>query len=174
MNVNHEKRLLQIDSTVLLSGFKKRPGSQTWIGEHVGKFLFSASNVYKFSTDGRIKQSMDGMVKDYISCQLANGYLGTYLPEDYWTEWDVWAHKYAIIGLLSYYSVTGLNPAIEAARKAADLICTTFGDEKDKRDLITAGHHAGMAPGSILEPMVDLYRYTGEQRYFHFCEYILR
>ncbi len=174
MNVNLEKRLLQIDSAILLSGFRKRPGAQTWIGEHVGKFLFSASNTYKYSNDTRIKQLLDAMVKEYIVCQLPDGYLGTYLPKDYWTDWDVWAHKYAIIGLLSYYSVTGYQPALETAKKAADLICRTFGDEKGKRDIITAGHHAGMAAGSILEPMVDIYRYTGDKKYLDFCEYILR
>ena len=118
MNVNLEKRLLQIDSAILLSGFRKRPGSQTWIGEHVGKFLFSSANTYKYSNDPRIKQLMDAMAKEFISCQLPDGYLGTYLPKDYWTDWDVWAHKYAIIGLLNYYSVTGNAPALAAARKA--------------------------------------------------------
>src|SRR2546423_5846283 len=170
MNVNLEKRLLQIDSAILLSGFRKRPGSQTWIGEHVGKFLFSSANTYKYSNDPRIKQLMDAMAKEFISCQLPDGYLGTYLPKDYWTDWDVWAHKYAIIGLLNYYSVTGNAPALEAAKKAADLLCRTFGDEEGKRDIITAGHHAGLAPGSVLEPMVDLYRYTADKKYLQFCE----
>lgn len=174
MDINLEKRLLQIDSAVLLSGFKKRPGSQTWIGEHVGKFLFSASKTYAYTHDPRIKHLMDDMVQKYIACQMPDGYLGTYLLKDRWTEWDVWAHKYAIIGLLNYYSVTGSKPALETAEKAADLICRTFGDEKGKRDLMTAGEHNGLAPGSILEPMVDLYRYTGNKRYLDFCKYIFR
>jgi uncharacterized protein len=174
MNVNLEKRLLQIDSAILLSGFRKRPGSQTWIGEHVGKFLFSASNTYKYSNDPHIRQLLDAMAKEYIACQLPDGYLGTYLPKDYWTDWDVWAHKYAIIGLLNYYSVTGNKSALEAAKKAGDLLCRTFGDEPGKRDIIVAGHHAGMAPGSVLEPMVDLYRYTAYKKYLRFCDYILR
>lgn len=174
MQVNLEKRLLQIDSGILLSGFKKRPGAQTWIGEHVGKFLFSASKTYAYSHDPRIKHLMDDMVQKYIACQMPDGYLGTYLPKDRWTEWDVWAHKYAIIGLLNYYSVTGYKPALETAKKAADLICRTFGDEPGKRDLMTAGEHVGLAPGSILEPMVDLYRYTNDPKYLDFCRYILR
>ncbi len=174
MDVNLEKRLLQIDSTTILSGFRKRPGSQVWLGEHTGKFLFSAANTIKYRDDERLKKLAHGIVLPYIACQLPDGYLGTYLPKDYWTEWDVWAHKYAIIGLLSYYSVTGYAPALNAAKKAGDLICNTFGDEPGKRDLMTAGWHVGLAPGSILEPMTDLYRYTGDRKYLGFCEYILR
>jgi len=174
LNINLEKRLLQIDSGILLSGFKKRPGSQTWIGEHVGKFLFSASKTYTYTHDPRIKQLMDEMVQKYIACQMPDGYLGTYLYENRWTEWDVWAHKYAIIGLLNYYSITGYKPALETAKRAADLICRTFGDMQGKRDLMVAGEHVGLAPGSILEPMVDLYRYTNDPKYLNFCHYILR
>lgn len=174
MNINLEKRLLQIDSTTILSGFRKRPGAQVWLGEHVGKFLFSASNTFKYSNGQRLKKLADGIVKQYIDCQLPDGYLGTYLPKDYWTEWDVWAHKYAIIGLLNYFSISGSQPALNAAKKAGDLMCSTFGDEPGKRDLMIAGWHAGLAPGSILEPMVDLYRYTGDKKYLNFCEYILR
>ena len=174
LNVNLEKRLLQIDSATILSGFKKRPGSQTWIGEHVGKFLFSASKTYTYSHDPRIKHLMDDMVVKYIACQMPDGYLGTYLLKDRWTAWDVWAHKYAIIGLLNYYSVTGYKPALTTAEKAADLICNTFGDTPGKLDLMPAGDHMGLAPGSILEPMVDLYRYTGNKKYLDFCKYILR
>lgn len=50
MNVNLEKRLLKIDSAILLSGFRKRPGEQTWIGEHVGKFfIFRIEDLSIFS-----------------------------------------------------------------------------------------------------------------------------
>jgi DUF1680 family protein len=174
LNVNLEKRLLRIDSAIILSGFEKRPGTQTWIGEHVGKFLFSASKTYSYTHDSRLRQMMDAIAQTYISCQLSDGYLGTYLEKDRWTAWDVWAHKYAIIGLLGYYSVTGYQPALETAERAADLICRTFGDHDNKRDLMLAGEHAGLAPGSILEPMVDLYRYTKDQKYLDFCRYILR
>ncbi|HEX8546228.1 MAG TPA: beta-L-arabinofuranosidase domain-containing protein, partial [Cytophagaceae bacterium] len=50
----------------------------------------------------------------------------------------------------------------------------TFGDDAGKLDLMKSGHHVGLASGSILEPMVDLYRYTGDAKYLNFCKYIFR
>lgn len=172
--INLQKRLLQIDSAILLSGFVKRPGKQSWIGEHMGKFLNAASNSYRYSHDPAIKLLMDEMVRKYLATQLPDGYLGTYLPEKYWKSWDVWAHKYAMIGLMSYYSVTGDQKAVEAAIKVANLICRVFGDKPGQLDLNKAGYQEGMASGSILEPMIDLYRYTGNGIYLDFARYILR
>lgn len=172
--INLQKRLLRIDSAILLSGFVKRPGKQSWIGEHMGKFLSAASNSYRYSHDPAIKLLMEDMVRKYLAAQLPDGYLGTYLPEKYWKSWDVWAHKYAMIGLMSYYSITGDQKAIEAAIKAANLICRVFGDKPGQLDLNKAGYQEGMASGSILEPMVDLYRYTGNEAYLDFARYILR
>ena len=174
LDANLEKRLLRIDSATILSGVERRPGAQTWIGEHVGKFLFSAAKTYAYGHDPQLRLLMDDIARKYIACQMPDGYLGTYLYKDRWTQWDVWAHKYAIIGLLNYYAVTGYAPALKAARRAADLICRTFGDSAGKSDLMPAGEHDGLAPGSILEPMVDLYRYTGNPAYLAFCRYILR
>ncbi len=83
--------------------------------------------------------------------------------------WDVWAHKYNLIGLVTYIRYTGNIAPLPACRRMADLLCNTFGDEPGKRDIIQAGHHVGMAPTSVLEPMVLLYRLTGEQRYLDFA-----
>jgi len=174
VRINLDKRLLLIDSATLLSGFVHRPGSQTWIGEHVGKFLSSASKTYRYTHDTALKELADDMVRKYLATQLPDGYMGTYLPKDYWTEWDVWAHKYAIIGLLDYYSVTGYRPALLAAERAGELICRTFGDGPGQKDLNLSGFHAGMAAGSILEPMIDLYRYTANPHFLAFARYILR
>jgi DUF1680 family protein len=96
------------------------------------------------------------------------------VEKDRWTEWDVWAHKYNLIGLLTYIRYTENTAPLPACRRMADLLCSSFGDEPGKRDILKAGYHKGMAPTSVLEPMVLLYRLTGEPRYLDFCKYILR
>lgn len=171
---NLKNRLLKIDEEALLDGFLHRPGKHPWIGEHVGKYLESAANTWAITKDPDLKKQMDRMANTLISTQLPDGYLGTYLPENYWTSWDVWSHKYDLLGLLAYYRVTGNLKALNASKKVGDLLCRTFGDNPGQRDIIKAGTHVGMAATSVIDPMADLYTWTGDKKYLDFCHYIVR
>ena len=174
MEINLEKRLLEIDQETMLSGFLSRPGKQDWIGEHVGKYLETACNTWQYSHNPDLKKQMDHILQVFLSTQLADGYLGTYTPDKYWTSWDVWVHKYDLIGLIAYYKTFGYQPALDAAIKIGNLMIKTFGNNPAQLDIISAGEHVGMAATSILDPMIELYRYTGETKYLDFTRYILR
>jgi len=173
MTRNLEERLLKIDEPRTLDGYLQQPGHHPWAGEHIGKYLETACNVWKYTGDKRLKTQMDRMMYELVNSQLQDGYLGTYIPAEYWTSWDVWSHKYNLYGLLAYYKSTGYKPALDACKRMGDLLCTTFGNKQGQRDLILAGTHLGMAATSVLDPMVELYKYTGEKKYLDFCYYIL-
>jgi DUF1680 family protein len=173
MNQNLAERLLKIDEEGTLDGYLERPGHHPWAGEHIGKYLETACNVWKNTANTTLKAQMDRMMYLLINAQLPDGYLGTYVPVEYWTSWDVWSHKYNLYGLLAYYTTTGYPPALDACKKMGDLLCNTFGNKPGQRDIIKAGEHIGMAATSVLDPMVELYRYTGEKKYLDFCYYIL-
>jgi DUF1680 family protein len=174
MRINLEGRLLHVDETALIDCFVHRPGPQDWAGEHAGKFLHAAANTWLYTDDQRLKTLMDRMARNLIAAQLPDGYLGTYTADKRWTSWDVWVHKYDLLGLLAYYQATGYEPALDASRKIGDLLVQTFGTGEGQRDIIAAGTHLGMASTSVLEAMVNLYRFTGELRYLDFCEYLVR
>ena len=121
--------------------------------------------------DAALKAKLDRVAADLIACQEPDGYLGTYVPEKRFglyegADWDVWSHKYNLIGLLTYYQYTGNQPALTACRKMADLLIATF---PAKKSILAAGTHVGMAATSVLEPIVLLYRFTGEPRYLEFA-----
>jgi len=171
---NETNRLVKLDPARLLEGYRHRPGRQSWDGEHVGKWLHAATLAWVNTGDPALREKLDYTAAELIKCQLPDGYLGTYVESERWTEWDVWAHKYNLIGLVTYMSYTGNLEPLPACRRMAALLCNTFDDQPGKRDIIRAGQHKGMAPTSVLEPMVLLYRFTGEPRYLDFCKYILR
>jgi len=173
LNQNLTERLLKLDEAGTLDGYLSRPGHHPWAGEHIGKYLETASNVWKNTGDEQLKKQMDRLMYQLINSQLPDGYLGTYIPDEYWTSWDVWSHKYNLYGLLAYYKATGYKPALEACIKISDLLCRTFGSKPGQQDIILAGTHVGMAATSVLDPMVELYKFTGDKMYLDFCYYIL-
>ena len=174
IQANEANRLVQLDPARLLEGYRHRPGRQSWDGEHVGKWLHAATLAWVYTGDAALRQKLDYVAAELVKCQLDDGYLGTYLDKNRWTEWDVWAHKYNLIGLITYMRYTGHLEALPTCRRMADLLCRTFGEQPGQRDIIQAGEHVGLAPTSVLEPMVLLHRLTGEPRYLDFCRYILR
>lgn len=173
MDANQQRRLLALDLESILDPFRNRGTYQAWAGEYVGKYLHAASLTWEMAGNTALKTKIDYAASELIKTQLADGYLGTYQLARRWTEWDVWAHKYSILGLLEYHRVTGNAAALAAAGKAADLLVTTFGTGPGQRDIIASGTHVGMAPTSVLEPMVMLYRFTGKAEYLAFCNYLI-
>lgn len=172
-DINMNKRLKQVDEFALLEGYINKPGKHAWIGEHVGKFLEAACNTYKSTGNESLKMQIDRTAQQLLSAQKEDGYLGTYTTHNEWTSWDVWSHKYNLVGLLSYYELSGYEPALAGARKIGDLLARKFGTAEGQRDIIKSGAHVGMAATSIIDPVTDLYVFTGDKKYLDFCYYIL-
>ena len=166
-----DNRLLTIDLEAILEPYRHRPGAQEWIGEHIGKYLHAATLSYRHSKNKALKERIDYAASELMKCQLPDGYLGTYEDEKRWTSWDVWSHKYNLIGLLSYYEVTGNEQALASCKRMADLLTKTFGP--GKKDIIASGTHVGMAPTSVLQPLVKLYEITQKEAYLQFCHYLV-
>jgi uncharacterized protein len=178
MRVNVEGRLLHIDEQVFLSPFAHRDGEgnfdAAWVGEHAGKFLDAACNALRYSDHAELRRIAGRIAKTLMASQGQDGYLGTYPADRRWAGWDVWVHKYNLIGLLSYYELSADPAVLHTCRGMGDLIVRTFGDTSRQRDIIGAGEHIGMAATSVLEPMCRLYRFTSDPRHLEFCKYVVR
>lgn len=177
MDVNLEKRLLKTDTTFLLTKFRKRgylSDGKPYDGEHMGKFFHTGCNTWLLTKNEPLAGLMHETMKKWLATQLPDGYLGTYLANEQWSDWDVWVHKYDLIGLLSYYKAFNSQEAMQAAVKIGDLLVNTFGDESGKPAIEKTGRHVGLASMSVLDPMVELYRLTGDPKYLTFCRYIVK
>ncbi len=184
IDANAKNRMLKVDEDDLLDAFERREVfHQDWQGEHVGKYLHAATLTWNYTHSADLKVKIDRVAARLLKTQESDGYLGTYTKAKRWTSWDVWVHKYDLLGLLTYYQFTKLDnddhptplgvEALSACRKIGDLLVTTFGTEPGKRDLNKAGEHMGMAADSVLEPIVLLYRATQDARYLKFAHYIV-
>jgi len=131
IDANVRGRLEVVDTVPLLAGYIKKPGEQSYVGEHVGKWLHAATLAWAYTGDEALRHKLDDVASQLVAAQEPDGYLGTYIPAERFglypdADWDVWSHKYSIIGLLTYYRYTGNQPALEGARRAADLLIATF------------------------------------------------
>ena len=174
---NEQNRLLTKNESDLLSGFQQRPGKQAWAGEHVGKWLHAATLAWAYTGDAGLRAKLDRVVAALLATQKQDGYLGTYADDQHWAmgreqKWDVWVHKYDLLGLLTYAQSTGYAPALEAAKKIGELLLANFGAQ-GHLDLNERSTHTGMASGSVLEPIVLLYRATNDPRFLDFARLIV-
>lgn len=175
---NARTRLPQVDLEPLLAGFRQKPGLHPWIGEHIGKWMHAATLAWAYTGDEVLRRKLDEAAAALHAAQEPDGYLGTYPPDRRFglypqADWDVWSHKYGLIGLLTYHRYTGEEAALDTARRIGDLLVNTFG-APPRKSLLSAGTHMGMAATSVLQPMVWLYRATGDMRYLAFCRTVLR
>ena len=164
----------------LLSGFIQRPGTHPWQGEHVGKWLHAASLAFAATGDPREGEAVRRIAAGLIATQAADGYLGTYADADRFSNqaatgdpksWDIWTNRYAIQGLLSYQDVVADPAALEACRRAGDLLAAVVGPPDG--DLTIFGTRHGLSSGVLLESIVLLHRRTGDPRYLDLARHIV-
>lgn len=143
-----------------------------WAGEFAGKYLTSAQLAWRLTRDEALKQSIDQFVMDLVACQAENGYLGPFPESSRLTggNWDVWGHYHCMLGLLLYYEDTKDEAALNACRKAADLLFETFGPGGPTLTNDGAGGQMNMA---VCHGLLLLYKKTGVSRYLELAKYIV-
>ena len=173
LNTCYHGRMLAQSVPDLVAPFQKREEDKFWQTEFWGKWFTSAALAYRYQPDAPLRAQLDQAVTGLLAAQTPDGYLGNYKPAAQPTKgWDVWGRKYVMLGLLAYYDLTGDARALAGAMKEADYTMTQIGP--GKIEIQTCGQWTGLAACSILEPMVLLYRRTGEDRYLEFAQYIVR
>ncbi len=155
----------------LIEPFKTRDETRLWQSEFWGKWILSTIAAYEYNHDPEILKIIQNAVSGLLATQTADGYIGNYSPEAQLQHWDIWGRKYTLLGLLAYYDISNDKKALEASRKLADNLLTQVGP--GKADIVKTGNYRGMPSSSILEPMVLLYKHSGEKRYLDFAKYIV-
>ncbi len=148
-----------------------------WQGEFWGKWVISGCEVYKYCGNPELKKFLIQSAYDVMSFARDDGYIGSYkdslhvfaTPE--YINWNVWCRKYTLWGLLSCYELSN-DPEI---LKAAVRHTTHLFEELAKNNipLGDTGTFLGMPSCSILKPLLLLYQYTEDERFFSYAKQIV-
>ncbi len=133
-----------------------------WAGEFIGKYLTSAVMMRRLDDDPKLDAVVRATIKDFLSTQADDGYLGPFKKEERLLgNWDLWGHYHAMLALYTWYKDTGDKAALDAATRAADLICKVYLDT-GKRIYDAGSAEMNMA---VIHALGLLYRETGKPEY---------
>ena len=170
---NHVERT---DVDLITACFAERNETRkTWQCEFWGKYMHSAVPFWKYTGSELLAQKIRKSVSRVMSTQEPTGYIGNYPEELRFGNrgWDIWGIKYTMLGLLYYADATGDKDTLAACGKLCDCLINRFMTGKDVLPLRQTGCFGGLPSCSVLEPVVWLYRKTGEKRYLDFAAYVV-
>jgi DUF1680 family protein len=145
------------------------PNLMPWAGEFVGKYLISAIQAIRFDSDPKLFATVKSLIQELIESQAEDGYLGPFPKEERLLKhWDLWGHYHVLLALLMWHEQTGDVAALQACRKAADLVCRTYLDT-GRRPREAGSTEMNLA---IIHALGRLYRTTKEDRYLQMMRVI--
>ncbi|TAN36788.1 MAG: hypothetical protein EPN23_08255 [Verrucomicrobia bacterium] len=145
-------------------------GVGLWQGEFWGKWMLGAIAAQRYTGDATLKDFIRKAVHEVLATQDASGYIGTYAKTDTTRRWNIWCMKYTLWGLVEAYDLLGEPEILAAARRHTDYLMTFVGP--GKTEISKTGDFAGYPSCSILQPLMLLYRQTGEMRYLDYAKYV--
>ncbi|MBQ3063301.1 MAG: glycoside hydrolase family 127 protein [Clostridia bacterium] len=150
----------------------------TWRSEFWGKMMRGASMVLTITKSDALYAVLEDTVRDILSTEAEEGRISGYAVEGELDRWDIWGRKYVMLGML-YFMEHCRDAELEktlvaSLKKQADYLLARLGEGEGKRDIRECSRHwEGLNSCSVLEPIVRIYRLTGEKKYLDFAEYII-
>jgi DUF1680 family protein len=167
-----EHQLKKLDYTKLVDFFRLRP-TPFASGEFWGKTVRAACWSYQYRPDRELKRILDRTVDDLLSTQTPDGCISACSYENQPKGSDLWERKYVLLGLQHYYAIAPRPEVLRAMTRLADYTLEQIGPPPKTRIVDTGWAFAGIESSSILEPMMNLHRLTGDPRYLDFARYIV-
>ena len=136
IDITIEKNLLALDiENDFLQPFREKKATGGYIG--LGKLIDAAVRFAAYTNDDKVTALKNKLVKESIKTQLADGYIGMFVPgRRIATYWDLHEMVYIIQGLVSDYEYFDNKSSFEAAQRLGDYIMK---------------HRPGKAPHAVWE-----------------------
>lgn len=171
-----EGTLKVIDMTALADYFRNT-ADMFATGEFWGKIMRASCLIAGYTGDPVLRRIVDTAAADMMSIQRADGCIST-CPDATQPKGtngsDLWERKYALMGLLAYYELTGSPEALDACVKLVRYTNAQVGAEPDRTPITKTGWaFCGIESSSILEPVMRVYHITKEPAALELGRYIV-
>jgi len=160
--------------------YRSRPdaANKGWRGEYWGKMMRGACLIYEYTQDDDLYSILTDSVKDMMTVADPDGRVSSFPRDNEFIAWDLWCRKYVILACEYYLDICRdeslKKDVIAFISRAADYIITRIGNGEGQKNINKASSSwFGLNSSSILEPIVKLYKLTGEQKYLDFAKYIV-
>ena len=175
---NQLKRRATWQKAVEVYGTREDVLDGFWRGEYFGKQMRGAALICEYTKDEELHEILTDTVKAMLTKQDEYGRFSTYTVDDEFCGWDMWCRKYVLVGMLYYLRICKDNALraqiIEACKKHLDYIVSKIGNGEGQKQITETSSWWGCVNScTILEPTLEIYKLTGEKRYFDFAEYII-
>lgn len=165
-------RIMRQDIAALVDPFIKREDDHQWRGEFWGKWFLSLVDAWNYTQSPHVKQKLDEALDALLKTQDERGLITANRQRSgHWGIWDIWGRRYTLSALLSWYQSSHDERALRAACRLADYTMDEL--NRHKTSVVQTGLFQGLPSSTIIEPLVDLYRYTREARYLEFAQSIV-
>lgn len=152
----------------------KRPNFA--VGEMWAKAVRSGAMLYAYNHDPELKDILVKTVNKVFRYVQSNGAIACSPVEKQPDAkgGDIWERKYIMLGLSQYYAHVEKDPRVLQLMIAeANSIVDQIG-VAPKVDINTQGwSRTGIESYSVMEPMMRVYKLTGDKRYLDFCTYLV-
>lgn len=142
-------------------------------GEFWGKWYTSAMLAYGYSPEKEYGRIIGASLKEILDTQEKDGRISSYPGENTFEMWDIWGRKYILLGLIANYEQSGDKKVLKAACKMVDELISIAGPGKTKLTETGLEVLGSMSSTTILEPVVLVYRYSGNKDYLDFAEFMV-
>jgi uncharacterized protein len=171
------------DDGILINMFSKDSRAvhdkTDWYGEHAGKWLYAAAIAARQTHDEVLTNQLLNTANYLVATQEEDGYLGTYSPAVRLTSetanhnrsWDVWTLSYMALGMLKVNEYFPDPGYLNAAKRIGELFIKVFGAD---HDITQYGTRHGVSASIALDPVVELYKATGDPKYLIFAKSIIK
>ena len=159
-----EGTLKVIDMHALADFFRN---TMDWFatGEFWGKIMRASCLICGYTGDPELRAIVDTAAADMMSIQRPDGCLSTvpaHTQPNGTNGSDMWERKYALMGLLAYYELTGSTDALDACVRLVRFTNGQVGDAPKTPVTDTGWAFFGIESSSILEPVMRVFHLTGE------------